>query len=126
MPAADLPEELTSQQKTVLRKQLVALRDSLETAVSAAAESAKPVDLDQPIGRLSRMDALQNQQLASANRRAHKTRLNQVIAALGRIDRDDFGLCLDCDEPIGYRRLAAKPESHLCLPCQRGREPRSG
>lgn len=120
----DLAPELTAPQRTELTAALEALRAELQLDVERTAEGARPVDLDEPIGRLSRMEAMQQQQMAAANRRNLKIRLDQVRAALERVAAGDYGLCLECEEPIAYKRLAARPESRFCLRCKRGREGR--
>ena len=44
--------------------------------------------------------------------------LNDLMAALARLDRPDFGRCIDCDEPISWPRLNALPQAQRCLPCE--------
>ena len=119
---AEEPQELTGEQVALLRDKLVALEGELRVAVEAAAEGARPVDLDEPIGRLSRMEAIQQKEMASANRATLQTRLRQTAAALKRIQSDEYGLCTACEEPIGFKRLVARPESPMCLGCQSARE----
>ena len=114
-------EELSETQTETLRTQLVTLVAELESALSASAASAAPVVLDQSsVGRLSRMDAMQQQAMAKATRQKAQLRLTQCKAALSAFDRDEYGLCRKCEEPIGYRRLCAKPEAPFCVECQRG------
>jgi len=114
-------EELTEEQAEALRRQLVELVAELEDRLRAGASSAEPVVLDQSsVGRLSRMDAMQQQAMAKATREKAQLRLSQCKTALSSFDRDEYGLCRKCDEPIGYRRLSAKPEAPFCLECQRG------
>ncbi len=117
-----MAEELTDQQTEQLQKKLLQLRDELKALLENTEEGAKPVDLGQPIGRLSRMDALQQQSMAKASRRSHQIRLQQVGAALEAIKKEDFGLCKNCEEPIGMARLSARPETPYCLECQGRRE----
>ena len=105
-----------------LRDRLVALRDELNARLTNTAEDARPVDLDQPIGRLSRVDAMQQQSMLAANRTAVMRRCQQVEAALRRIDEDEYGDCASCGEPIDPRRLEATPEAPLCVVCQGLRE----
>jgi len=50
--------------------------------------------------------------------------LTEIGAALGRIDDGDFGICLDCQEPISPKRLAALPWAGYCLHCQELRDSR--
>ena len=105
-----------------LRSQLEALRDGLDELLASSAEGARPVDLDEPIGRLSRVDAMQQQSMLAANRNAAQLRRRQVEAALRRIESDEYGECVSCGEWIDPRRLAALPESPLCVACQGSRE----
>lgn len=105
----------------------------LRAVVDGSEEGAKPVDLDEPIGRLSRMDAMQQQSMTRATREAARARLKQVEASLTRIDAatkqaasasmgTDYGCCVECEEPIGFDRLKARPEALLCIACQADRE----
>ena len=113
-------EELTDQEAEILRKQLVELVAELEDNLRASADTAAPVVLDQSsVGRLSRMDAMQQQAMAKATRQRAQLRLTQCKAALSAFDRDEYGFCRKCEEPIGYARLSAKPEAPFCLSCQR-------
>ncbi len=108
----------------VQRLALVKLRDELNEMVSGTAEGVKPVDLDEPIGRLSRLDAMQQQKMLAENRRAAQLRRRQVEAALGRIEAGEYGECQSCGEEIEPRRLGAKPEAPLCFDCQSRQEKR--
>ena len=114
---------LTPDQIRELESDLVVLREQLGELIAASEEGTRPVELDQSaVGRLSRMDAIQGQQIAKASRRNHQLRLEQVGQALRLIARDNYGYCRRCEEPIGYLRLKARPESPFCLRCQGARE----
>jgi len=110
--------ELTDAQIETFRESLLALKGELETLLNSTADEVKPVQLDQPIGRLSRIDAIQMQKMAQAHRRRNETRLAQVRAALMAMERDEYGLCKRCEEPVSRTRLDARPETPLCLACQ--------
>lgn len=110
--------ELTEEQIAGLKEALQKLRDNVEQLLRSTREGTQPVALDEPIGRLTRMDAIQQQKVAAANRRTHDIRLQQVKQALAAIERDQYGLCRRCEDPIGYPRLEARPESPYCLDCQ--------
>lgn len=101
-----------------LRHDLEALRAELEGVLEMSTESARTVELDQPIGRLSRMDALQQQGLAAAHRKRHEVRLRQVLAALRAMREGEYGACRRCDEPIALDRLRARPETPICVACR--------
>jgi DnaK suppressor protein len=116
--------ELTPDQLAGLRTALVSLEAELREQLAASSEGARPVDLDEPIGRLSRMEAMQQQSMTSANRRATQLRLQLVEAAQLRCERDDYGECAECGEEIGLARLKVRPEAPLCIGCQGLRESR--
>ena len=116
-------EDLTDAQREELEAALEALEAGLVAALALASEGARPVTLDQQsVGRVSRMDAMQQQALAASSRRSLELRLGQVRAARTAAEEDRYGECKLCEEPIGYRRLRARPESPLCLACQGSRE----
>ena len=102
---------------------LLALKTELEFALQDANSSAATVHLDQnAVGRLSRMDAMQQQNMAMANQRSLSTRLAKTQKALAAIKSGDYGFCEDCGDEISEARLEHYPESDLCLGCQSSRE----
>lgn len=101
--------------ETLLRKRKEDLLSSLE----GIKESARPVDLNDPIGRLSRMDAIQQQQMALNAKKQIEINLELLEQALKRLERDEYGVCLSCEGPIEEKRLLAKPEAPFCTKCQR-------
>ena len=116
---------LTPSQLEELRAALAALARELPAALSGSSAAARPVTLDPgAVGRVSRIDAIQRQQMALAGRQALRARLDRVRAALRRWDDGEYGECALCGEEIGYARLAAHPETPLCLGCQERRESR--
>jgi DnaK suppressor protein len=116
--------ELSEAQRAELQADLLSLREELQRSLSLSSQGAKPVDLDEPIGRLSRMDAMQQQSMLKANRSAAQLRLQQVEGALVRQRAGEYGECQNCGENIGFPRLKARPEAPFCLSCQGVREKR--
>lgn len=110
--------ELTEAEAEEMHRALVALGDELARALAGSRDSAKPVDLDQPIGRISRMDAIQQQKMAQAGREAMELRAKQVRTALERFAEGTYGTCVSCEENVGQARLKARPETPLCIACQ--------
>lgn len=111
-------DELTDAQLSQQREKLEALRLDLEQLLASGA-GAEAVELDQSRqGRLSRMDAMQQQAMALAKRETYQKQLRQVLAALRRMDEEDYGYCELCDQPIPLARLQIRPEAALCLTCQ--------
>lgn len=109
---------MTPQELDNFRQRLLTLRDEILAMEEADDESKRPVELDQPsIGRLSRMDALQAQQMAQETARRRQQQLQRIEGALRRIDNDDFGYCALCEEEIDRRRLNVDPTITRCIDC---------
>lgn len=117
--------DLTPEQLEELHQDLLADRVRLERYLALTKEGAKPVDLGTPIGRLSRMDAMQQQEMTKTSRSTLETRFLQVDASLEAYRKGEYGQCRACEEHIGYRRLKARPEAPFCLSCQDARERRT-
>ena len=79
------------------------------------------VELDQQsVGRLSRMDALQNQAMALAQQTRRDLQVLRLTAALARIDEGEYGFCEDCGEAIMLKRLELDPSVTRCISCASG------
>jgi DnaK suppressor protein len=88
-----------------------------------AAAGTETVELDQTrVGRLSRIDAMQQQQMNLESQRRRSRELLALDAALKRIEHGDYGLCQDCDEEINPNRLEIDPVAALCINCASRRE----
>lgn len=99
---------------------LVERRAELQSLSQASAGSRRPVELDQSrVGRLSRMDAMQDQAMAQETARRRELELQRIDAALKRIDGDDYGYCLTCGEEIAEKRLRLDPATPVCIGCAR-------
>ncbi len=113
-----MSEALSDAERDELRADLLALRDSLSRALGTHEANAQPVELEPAaVGRVSRIDAIQQQQMADAQKRRNELRLKQVAVALVGFEDDSYGDCKVCGEPIGFRRLKARPESPACVAC---------
>ncbi len=101
-----------------LRAKLEALRESLASPAESSAADRAPVELDQTsVGRLARIDAMQKQAMALAAEQRRQAELARVVAALGRIDSDEFGYCDVCGEAIAPARLDHSPAVTTCIGC---------
>lgn len=121
----DTPNELTPAELDELSAALRAIEAELRATLDDSADAARPVELDQQAaGRVSRIDAIQQQQMVAAGRRRAESRLARVRQALDAVESGDYGLCRKCEEPIGVRRLRVLPESPICLRCQAALEQR--
>lgn len=108
---------LTPDERAEIRGLLEELKTELEGRMKITEEQAQPVDLNEPIGRLSRMDAIQMQQMALAGLSREQERYVRVRRALVLVDDESFGNCESCKRPIGIDRLLFQPEILLCVRC---------
>ena len=115
-------KNLTPEEIDELHSELVELNEELQLIVDASEAETRPVDLDQPIGRLSRMDAIAQQNILKANRRSAQVRVQRVQSAIQRIANNEYGECLACGEMVGLQRLKVQPEAPFCIACQSQRE----
>ena len=117
-------DDLTPEEDEELHADLIALAGELRTLLDSSKAGARPVDLNEPIGRISRMDAIAQQSMTQANRRSAQLRLQQVEASLLRLSGGEYGSCQACGEGVGFARLKVRPEAPLCIACQSRREGR--
>ncbi len=114
-----MEDTLTKSQIDILTQQLISSRKELNQLLKLSESSSEIVELDQSkVGRLSRIDAMQQQQMSSAAKRAQQKQLTQTNRALKKIETDEYGFCIDCDNVIAFSRLQIKPESERCINCQ--------
>lgn len=109
--------------KQAIRSRIKAALQALDAGEQTRRGLGETVELDQTrTGRLSRMDALAAQQMAAAGQRRAEQQRQRLLAALRRLEEDEYGLCLDCDEAIADGRLNADPAATLCIRCASARE----
>ena len=102
------------------RDRLVQERVELQKRDDETVEDRAPVTLDQQsVGRLSRMDAMQQQAMAAAQARRRAGRAKAIEEALRRIDDDEFGWCQSCGDAIVEARLHLDPTAAMCVACAR-------
>lgn len=100
------------------RGRLTALRVALLVEKEAAAESVAPVELDQArLGRLSRMDSMQQQAMAQEQDRRRDTQLKRIEGAFQRLDKGNYGDCVTCRQTISAERIEFDPTVFFCQHC---------
>ncbi len=100
------------------RNMLIARQHELERLSEISADQRGTVELDQAsVGRLSRIDAIQQQAMALANERNRTLELERIKAALARIEDGEYGYCITCGEEIAAKRLAFDPSIATCVDC---------
>lgn len=108
---------MNEKERSAMRIHMEVLITELKESIAVLDKRAAPVALDQPIGRLSRMDCLANQAISERMLTESKIRLIHLEHALRHVDDPEFGLCQECGELISFPRLMAMPETPLCIHC---------
>ncbi len=80
-------------------------------------EFTKPIEPDCAIGRVSRMDAINNKAINENALQKAEQKLNALKIALKRIDEPDFGKCARCKNEIPLGRILLMPQSRFCVYC---------
>ena len=112
---------ITDRELALYRTRLEDQLKELADADAARSADRAPVELDQQmVGRLSRMDALQQQSMAKATSARRKVEAVRVKAALKRLEEGEFGYCTDCGEEIAAGRLDQDPSVPRCVSCAIG------
>ncbi len=100
------------------KDELLKHQKDLVRLMEISEESRAPVELDQTTqGRLSRQDALIQQEMAKETGRRRQIDMTRIEAALKRIESEDFGYCASCDEEIPKERLRLDPAIAICINC---------
>ncbi len=103
------------------RTRLLARLEELDGEDQVNADSRDTVTLQQDaVGRLSRMDALQQQAMAQATQKRREAEKQRIRAALVRLDEGEWGWCLTCGEAIAEARLNHDPSVAQCVGCASG------
>lgn len=101
-----------------LKKILLASREELLRLAEATVEERKPVELDQSQqGRLTRLDAIQLQEMALEQERRREIEIQRIDAALKRLEDREFGYCVNCGDEIQHARLDNNPAVPTCIDC---------
>ena len=93
----------------------------IESELKELEESTEAISPDVSIGRLSRLDAMQHQQIALSGKRRIEEERNRLHEAQRRLITGCFGSCLLCGGAIAPERLEIQPAAVSCVPCAQKR-----
>jgi DnaK suppressor protein len=111
---------LSVQQIDQIREELERTLRRFERSIKTSGE-ARVREIDQSaVGRLSRIEALQNQGFTENLQERERSRCEEVLRAIARLDSGQFGVCGTCDAPISFERLMVFPETRTCSSCNSG------
>lgn len=77
----------------------------------------KPISPENAIGRVSRMDAINNKSVNEAALKKQKQKLKNLEIALSNLNEPYFGICAKCKNQIPLGRIMLMPQSRFCVQC---------
>jgi DnaK suppressor protein len=108
---------MENEQKEKFRQHIIDKIQSVKKDIISFQELTRPIAPDNAIGRISRMEAINSKSINEEALRKTENTLAKLQQALKKIDDEDFGICIECDEAIPFARLMILPETPLCVGC---------
>jgi len=99
--------------KIKIQEDIITLKKQIERLI----EKTQPIAPDCSLGRLTRLEAMGEMHVNNRVLDESKVRLTRLNNALSRIEKPSFGICIECEEPIGLGRMSIRPESVRCVEC---------
>ena len=111
---------MTPNEKEQIKEQIHRDLSQMEAQITQLRVKVQPIAPDCSLGRLTRMEAMNEQEVSRRILDETLLRQTRLRSALSRIDHTMFGLCIECDEEIGFERMKLRPESVRCVACANG------
>ncbi len=108
---------LAQKEKDTLKKKIEEDIILTEEQITLLQEKVKPIAPDCSLGRLTRLEAMGEQHVNNKILDESRIKLTRLKNALLRIDKPMFGICIECEEEIGFGRMSIRPESVRCVEC---------
>jgi len=106
-------------EKLQIKKRIEEEIEATKALVEKYRELTKPIAPENAIGRVSRMDAINNKSVNESALKKAELKLNNLNVALTKIDDTDFGICVRCKNPIPLGRIYLLPQAITCVKCAR-------
>ena len=106
-------------QESEIREKILETIKKVEEELLMLKEQTEPQGLDSAIGRISRMDYINNRSINEAQIRKNEAKLKGLSNWLGKLGTAEFGKCIRCGQEININRLLFMPESNHCIRCAR-------
>jgi len=108
---------MNKEDKQDIKKRILEELKKTEELILDYKESTKPISPENAIGRVSRMDAINNKSVVEAALRKAEEKFNKLKLVLDKVNDADFGLCIRCGNPIPIGRILLMPQSRNCVRC---------
>ncbi|TVQ72267.1 MAG: TraR/DksA family transcriptional regulator [Balneolaceae bacterium] len=110
---------LSEDQRKEVKETILRMIAEAEKELRILKELTAAVEPDSSIGRISRMDAINNKTVNDAAYRNTRKRLKQLQNVQDMVDSPSYGKCMRCGKPIAYERILIMPEKRVCVHCSR-------
>jgi DnaK suppressor protein len=108
---------MTPQEQTQIKTKIITDITHLKEQIIELEEKTQPIAPDCSLGRLTRVEAMSEKAVNDKILDEARVKLKRLQSALTRVDRESFGICIDCEEDIAIERLMIRPESVRCIAC---------
>ena len=109
---------MTTTQKEKLKKHIIDELVALENEIIELEKKTEPIAPDCCLGRLTREEMMIEQGVYLHSLHEAQVRVKRLKYALSKVDKEEFGVCMECEEDIVFERLLLLPESTHCVPCK--------
>lgn len=108
---------MTDEQKAQVKESILKKIKRTESDIEYLVELTKPIAPENAIGRISRMDAINNKSINEAALRKARNKMVDLNRALDEFDKPGFGICKQCGGDIEHGRMMIMPEGNTCMSC---------
>ena len=108
---------MTADQLILLTQRIAEETRVVHDTIPYLTEESAPVAPSEALGRLTRIEAINDKSVNEEMLRKAKQRLERLQNAADRMTRGSYGICIRCQKEIAYERLHAIPEALVCVPC---------
>lgn len=109
--------KMIQENKDHIENQIKEKIEKLEVEIVTLKDLTQPISPDSAIGRVSRMDAINNKSVNEAALRKKQTQLIALKETIKTLDDPNFGKCIKCGAIIPIGRIMIMPESKKCVRC---------
>ena len=107
----------------MMKTKIIALIEQFNQSNAYYEDETKPIEPSVALGRLTRMEAIQEKSINEEVHRKNKQRLEALRNALARIEQGTYGVCSRCKKDISLGRLDFMPEALICIECANKKKP---
>ncbi|HKK74215.1 MAG TPA: TraR/DksA C4-type zinc finger protein [Saprospiraceae bacterium] len=108
---------MNKEERAELKEKIIETITETRRKIQQLEAATQPITPENAIGRVSRMDAINNKSVAEATLRTARRKLSSLETALHKVEDAHFGKCTRCGQAIRPARLMFMPESERCIRC---------